>query len=72
MEVKILSAKFDIKDAHKIEVAKQHGAYSQIGKAVFHGTGGRHRRGEKQWSARTWRGRFPGRSEMVISAQGAQ
>jgi NADH-quinone oxidoreductase subunit F len=32
MEVKILSAKFDIKDAHKIEVARQHGAYSQLEK----------------------------------------
>ena len=32
MEVKILSAKFDIKDAHKIEVARQHGAYSQLDK----------------------------------------
>ena len=32
MEVKILSAKFDIKDAHRIEVAKQHGAYSQLEK----------------------------------------
>jgi NADH-quinone oxidoreductase subunit F len=32
MEVKILSAKFDIKDAHKLEVAKQHGAYSQLDK----------------------------------------
>ncbi len=32
MEVKILSAKFDIKDAHKIEVAKQHGAYSRLEK----------------------------------------
>jgi NADH-quinone oxidoreductase subunit F len=30
--VKILSAKFDIKDAHKIEVAKQHGAYSRLDK----------------------------------------
>jgi NADH-quinone oxidoreductase subunit F len=32
MEVKILSAKFDIKDAHKIEVARKHGAYSQLEK----------------------------------------
>jgi NADH-quinone oxidoreductase subunit F len=32
MEVKILSAKFDIKDAHKIEVAKKHGAYSTLDK----------------------------------------
>jgi NADH-quinone oxidoreductase subunit F len=32
MEVKILSAKFDIKDAHKLEVAKQHGAYSRLDK----------------------------------------
>ena len=32
MEVKILSAKFDIKDAHKLEVAKQHGAYSRLEK----------------------------------------
>lgn len=32
MEVKILSAKFDIKDAHKIEVAKKHGAYSNLEK----------------------------------------
>ncbi len=32
MEVKILSAKFDIKDAHMLEVAKQHGAYSQLDK----------------------------------------
>ena len=34
MEVKILSAKFDIKDAHKIKVAKKHGAYSTL-KKVF-------------------------------------
>jgi NADH-quinone oxidoreductase subunit F len=32
MEVKLLSAKFDIKDAHKLEVAKQHGAYSRLDK----------------------------------------
>lgn len=32
MEVKILSAKFDIKDAHRIEVAKEHGAYSTLDK----------------------------------------
>jgi NADH-quinone oxidoreductase subunit F len=32
MEVRILSAKFDIKDAHKIEVAKEHGAYSTLEK----------------------------------------
>ncbi len=32
MEVKILSAKFDIKDAHKIEIAKEHGAYSTLDK----------------------------------------
>lgn len=31
-EVKILSAKFDIKDAHKIKVAKKHGAYSTLDK----------------------------------------
>lgn len=32
MEVKLLSAKFDIKDAHKIKVAKKHGAYSTLDK----------------------------------------
>jgi NADH-quinone oxidoreductase subunit F len=32
MEVKILSAKFDIKDANKIAVAKKHGAYSTLDK----------------------------------------
>ncbi len=32
MEVKILSAKFDIEDARKIEVAKQHGAYATLEK----------------------------------------
>jgi NADH-quinone oxidoreductase subunit F len=32
MEVKILSARFDIKDAHKLDVAKQHGAYSRLDK----------------------------------------
>ena len=32
MEVKILSAKFDIEDAHKLEIAKQHGAYATIDK----------------------------------------
>ncbi len=32
MEVKILSAKFDIPDAHKIDVAKEHGAYSTLDK----------------------------------------
>ena len=32
MEVKILSAKFDITDAHKLDVAKQHGAYSRLEK----------------------------------------
>ncbi len=32
MEVKILSAKFDTKDAHKIKVAKKHGAYSNLDK----------------------------------------
>lgn len=31
-EVKILSAKFDIKDAHKIKVAQKHGAYSTLDK----------------------------------------
>ncbi len=32
MQVKILSAKFDIKDANKIKVAKKHGAYSTLDK----------------------------------------
>jgi len=32
MEVKILSAKFDIKDSHRLEIAKQHGAYATIDK----------------------------------------
>ncbi len=32
MEVKILSAKFDIPDAHKIDVAKENGAYSTLDK----------------------------------------
>ncbi|MEJ2134388.1 MAG: NADH-quinone oxidoreductase subunit NuoF [Desulfofustis sp.] len=32
MEVKILSAKFDIEDAHLIEVAKDHGAYQTLDK----------------------------------------
>jgi NADH-quinone oxidoreductase subunit F len=32
MEVKLLSAKFDIKDAHKIKVAQKHGAYSTLDK----------------------------------------
>ena len=32
MEVKILSAKFDIEDAYKLEIAKQHGAYATIDK----------------------------------------
>lgn len=32
MQVKVLSAKFDIKDAHTLEVAKQHGAYSTLDK----------------------------------------
>ncbi len=32
MEVKILSAKFDVPDGHKIEVAKEHGAYSTLDK----------------------------------------
>jgi NADH-quinone oxidoreductase subunit F len=32
MQVKILSAKFDIKDANKLKVAKKHGAYSTLDK----------------------------------------
>ncbi len=32
MEVKILSAKFDIEDAHLLEVAKKHGAYKNLEK----------------------------------------
>ncbi|BCL62572.1 hypothetical protein DGMP_32650 [Desulfomarina profundi] len=32
MEVKILSAKFDMKDANRLEVAKQHGAYATLDK----------------------------------------
>ncbi len=32
MEVKILSAKFDIENSHKLEIAKQHGAYTTIDK----------------------------------------
>ena len=32
MEVKILSEKFDIKDAHLLEVAKKHGAYKTLDK----------------------------------------
>ena len=32
MEVKILSAKFDIRDAHLLEVAKKHGAYQTLDK----------------------------------------
>ncbi|RPH39765.1 MAG: NADH-quinone oxidoreductase subunit F, partial [Desulfobulbaceae bacterium] len=34
MEVKILSAKFDIKDAHTLAIAKEHGAYATLD-AVF-------------------------------------
>jgi NADH-quinone oxidoreductase subunit F len=30
MEVKILSARFDIENAHRIEVAKQHGVYRTL------------------------------------------
>ncbi len=32
MEVKILSARFDTKDAHKLKVAKKHGAYATLDK----------------------------------------
>ena len=32
MEVKILSEKFDIKDAHLLKVAKKHGAYKTLDK----------------------------------------
>ena len=32
MEVKILSAKFDIKDANKLKIAKKHGAYQTLDK----------------------------------------
>lgn len=32
MEVKILSAKFDMEDANRLEVAKQHGAYATLDK----------------------------------------
>ncbi|THB72301.1 MAG: NADH oxidoreductase (quinone) subunit F [Desulfobulbaceae bacterium] len=32
MEVKILSAKFDIEDSHRLEVAKKHGAYGTLEK----------------------------------------
>ena len=32
MEVKILSEKFDIKDAHLLTVAKKHGAYETLDK----------------------------------------
>ena len=32
MQVQVLSARFDIPDAHKIEVAKEHGAYSTLEK----------------------------------------
>lgn len=32
MQVKVLSARFDIPDAHKIEVAKEHGGYSTLEK----------------------------------------
>jgi len=32
MQVKVLSARFDIPDAHKIEIAKEHGAYSTLEK----------------------------------------
>ncbi len=32
MEVKILSAKFDLEDGHKLEIAKQHGAYGTLDK----------------------------------------
>jgi len=32
MQVKVLSTRFDIPDAHKIEVAKEHGAYSTLEK----------------------------------------
>ena len=42
MEVKILSEKFDIKDAHLLEVAKKHGAYQTLDKLFSHGTGGRY------------------------------
>jgi NADH-quinone oxidoreductase subunit F len=32
MEVKILSARFDIKDCHLLDVAKSNGAYSTLDK----------------------------------------
>ncbi len=32
MQVKVLSAKFDIPDAHKLEVAREHGAYATLDK----------------------------------------
>ena len=32
MQVKLLSARFDIPDAHQIEVAKEHGAYGTLDK----------------------------------------
>ena len=32
MQVKVLSARFDIPDAHKIDVAKENGAYSTLEK----------------------------------------
>ena len=32
MEVKILSEKFDIEDAHLLQVAKKHGAYKTLEK----------------------------------------
>ena len=32
MEVKVLSAKFDIADANKLEIAKEHGAYGTLEK----------------------------------------
>ena len=38
MEVKILSAKFDIENGHLLSVAKEHGAYKTLENPFFDGT----------------------------------
>ena len=69
MEVKILSARFDIKDAHKIKVAKKHGAYATLDKLFAMKPEEVIEVVKNKRSARQRRGWFSSRCKMGLSAQ---
>jgi NADH:ubiquinone oxidoreductase subunit F (NADH-binding) len=71
MQVKILSAKFDIEDAHAIDVAKKHGAYATLDKLFTMDPAEVTAIVKEERVARAWRCRFSCRGEMDVSSERA-